>query len=291
VARSTTEGRRPTSQLYFRDLRRHKLLDRDQERALAQQFRLRNDQEALSKLIKGNLRLVVKIAKGFWIGNGTSFRDIVQEGNVGLVKAARKYDPMKKTKFSHYAGYWIKAYIYKHLMNNYRSVRIGKTQSQRKLYYNLKKIKARLIQEGVEPTPGEISRRLKVPQKDVFELQQHLEHPEISLNAPVRGRNGSEKIDMLAASSSSVEEKYETQQLRKLVRENSRQFKKQLNRREKEIFDRRILSSRPETLKTLGDKYGVSRERIRQVESRIIERLRDHLVKEFPDIGMYLFER
>lgn len=279
----------PTSpaQLYFRDLKRHKLLDREQEKILARRFRSKHDQEALRKLINGNLRLVVKIAKGFSVGNGVSFTDLIQEGNMGLVHAARKYDPSKKVKFSYYASFWIKAYIYKYLMNNHRSVRIGTTQSQRKLFYNFKKVKTKLLQEGIEPTPEEIAKQLNVPKKDVTEMQQRLERPDISLNDPLRNREHEEIGDTLISSSKSVEDKIVKYQLQALLRENARQFKKALDCREKETLKRRILSVQPVTLKTLGNKYGVSRERIRQVESRIIEKLRGYLLKEFPDIERY----
>ena len=274
-------------QLYFRDLKRHKLLDREQEQVLARRFRSQHDQEALRQLINGNLRLVVKIAKGFSVGNGVSFTDLIQEGNMGLVHAARKYDPLKKVKFSYYASFWIKAYIYKYLMNNHRSVRIGTTQSQRKLFYNFKKVKTKLKHEGIAPTPEEIAKKLNVPKKDVIEMQQRLEQPDISLNDPLRNREHEEIGDTLISSSTSAEDKVVKYQLQALLRENARQFKKTLDFREKEILKRRILSIRPATLKTLGDKYGVSRERIRQVESRIIEKLRDYLLKEFPDIERY----
>lgn len=276
------------AQIYFRDLKKYKLLDREQERVLARRFRLKNDQEALHQLIKGNLRLVVKIAKGFWTGNGTSFTDLIQEGNIGLVQAARKFDPLKKVKFSYYASFWIKAYIHKYLMNNHRSVRIGTTQSQRKIFYNFKKIKHRLISEGIDPTPEEISKRLNVPQKDLVEMQQRLEHPDISLNDPLRSRGHEEIGDKLISSSPSAEEKFVKHQLQALLLENALQFRKDLDSREIEILDRRILAVQPVTLKTLGDKYGVSRERIRQVEARIIQKLRDYLLEEFPDIERYL---
>jgi RNA polymerase sigma-32 factor len=288
MMRSTTEAESNLiTQSYFRELKRHKLLDREQEKVLSRRFRLENDQKALGQMINGNLRLVVKIAKGFWTGNGVSFSDLIQEGNVGLIQAARKFDPLKKVKFSYYASFWIKAYIHKYLMNNHRSVRIGTTQSQRKLFYNLKKIKTKLLQEGIEPTPEEISKQLNVPKKDVIEMQQRLENPDISLNDPLRQRENEEIGDKLISSSTSVEEKIARQQLRDFLRQKARKFKIQLDSREKEIFERRILSVQPVTLKTLGDQYGVSRERIRQVESRIIEKLRDYLLTEFPDIERY----
>lgn len=274
-------------QIYFRDLRNYKLLDREQEQALARRFQENNDQEALRQLIYGNLRLVVKIAKDFWTGSSVSFSDLIQEGNVGLILAARKFDPLKKVKFSYYASYWIKAYIHKYLMDNHRTVRIGTTQSQRKLFYNFKKTQSKLIENRIEPTPKAIGKRLNVPEKDVIEMQQRLEQPDVSLNAPLRGRENEDHLDKLSASMTSVEEKYEKHQLRTLVRENTRQFKKRLNTREKAILERRLLADDPVTLKVLGDQFGVSRERIRQVEGRILQRLKDHLLEKSPDIAQY----
>ncbi len=230
---------------------------------------------------------MVKIAKGFWTGNGVSFTDLIQEGNMGLVQAARKFDPVKQVKFSYYASFWIKAYIHKYLMNNHRSVRIGTTQSQRKLFYNFKKTKTSLMQEGIQPTAEEISKRLNVPKRDVIEMQQRLEHPDISLNDPLRSREHEEIVDKLISSATAADEKIEEHQLQELVRENVREFKKQLDPREKEILERRILAVQPVTLKVLGNEYGVSRERIRQVESRIIEKFRNYLLKELPDIERY----
>ena len=150
-----------------------------------------------------------------------------------------------------------------------------------------KKVKNRLLDEGIDPTPEEVSRRLNVPQKDLVEMQQRLENPDISLNDPLRSRGHEEIGDKLISSSPSAEEKFVKHQLKALLRENARQFRKDLDSREIEILEHRILAVQPATLKTLGDKYGVSRERIRQVESRIIEKLREFLMKEFPDIERY----
>ena len=132
---------------------------------------------------------------------------------MGLVQAARKFDPVKKVKFSYYASFWIKAYIHKYLMNNHRSVRIGTTQSQRKLFYNFKKTKTSLMQEGVQPTAEEISKRLNVPKRDVIEMQQRLEHPDISLNDPLRSREHEEIVDKLISSATAADEKIEEHQL------------------------------------------------------------------------------
>jgi len=276
--------------LYFRDLKKYSLLDRNQEKTLAIRFRQRNDQVALSQLIKGNLRLVIKIAKDFfWTANNISFADLIQEGNEGLIRAARKFDPSKQVKFSYYASFWIKAYIHKYLMDNHRSVRIGTTQPQRKLFFNLKKTKAKLAKEGIEPSPEAIAERLNVRRKDVVEMEKRLNQPDLSLNAPLRGHERDERIDTMRSPLRSAEEKVGKRQLNALLRERTRQFKKHLNTREKAILERRILSTKPDTLQTLGNAFGVSRERIRQVERRIIQKLRAFLLDKHKDIEHYLF--
>jgi RNA polymerase sigma-32 factor len=271
-------------QYYFRDMQKYDLLGREEEKELARRYREKNDQVALHRLVKGNLRLVVKIAKDFWISSGGSLLDLIQEGNVGLIQAAKKFDPLKQTKFSYYASFWIKAYIHKFIMDNHRSVRIGTTQAQRKLFFNLRKVRSRLAEEGVEPTPGTIARRLDVPVKDVIEMQQRLDQPDASLNATINERKNIERVDTLHASSPSVEEKLEDLQLKALVKNGAIKFKKRLDRREKAILERRILSMKPDTLQTLGNQFGVSRERIRQVEGRIVEKFKDYLYKKNPDI-------
>jgi RNA polymerase sigma-32 factor len=286
--RPTTEVESsPVERLYFRDLKKHKLLDSEQERVLACRFRLENDQEAFRQLVSGNLRLVVKIAKGFWTGNGISLTDLIQEGNIGLIQAARKFDPLREVKFSYYASFWIKAYINKYLMDNHRSVRLGTTQSQRKLFYNFKKTKTRLLQQGIQPTTEEISRRLNLPKKDVIEMQQRLELHDVSLNDSSRSRDHEELLDQLVSSSASADQKIEKHQFRALMRHNVRRFMDNLDSREQDILENRILSAHPVTLKTLGNKHDVSRERIRQLESRIIEELKQYLLKEFPEISSY----
>ncbi|BBO83847.1 RNA polymerase sigma factor [Desulfosarcina ovata subsp. sediminis] len=275
-------------QLYLRDMGKYQLLDREEERTLARRVQMKNDQSALDRLVRGNLRLVVKIAKDFWTGGQVSLMDLIQEGNLGLVRAARKFDPRKQVKFSYYASFWIKAYIHKYLMDNHRSVRIGTTQSQRKLFFNLKKTTAQLSREGIEPTPAAIAKRLEVPKKDVVEMQQRLDQADLSLNAPLRSRENEEGLDRLVDMSTSAEEEVEAVQMQALLQENTRQFKRGLDARDRAILDRRILADQPDTLQTLGDHFGISRERIRQLEKRIINQLKAYLSARLPDMENYM---
>ena len=280
------------TQRYFHDLQNHSLLSRDEEKELSRRYRDKNDHTALSRLITGNLRLVVKIAKDFYKIGNVPLLDLIQEGNVGLIKAAEKFDPDKQTKFSYYAAFWIKAYIHKYLMDNHRTVRIGTTQAQRKLFFNLKKTHARLSQMGIDATPEAIAKELDVKPGDVLEMQMRLDHPDASLNAPLRNDSDQgERLDMIQSDKPSAAKEFETHQVISLVRKNTNQFKtKHLDDREKVILERRILSNRPETLQTLGSRFGVSRERIRQVEKRIIEKLKQYLFKQIPDMKQFAFQ-
>ena len=276
---------------YFQDMRSHSLLSRNEEKELSRRYHEENDQAALSRLITGNLRLVVKIAKEFYARGNVPLLDLIQEGNVGLIKAAEKFDPAKQTKFSYYAAFWIKAYIHKYLMDNYRTVRIGTTQAQRKLFFNLKKTHARLSQMGIDPTPEAIAKELKVRPSDVLEMQMRLDHPDLSLNAPLRDTDQGERLDTIRANDLSAAKKVEEHQFLSLVRNKTSQFKsKHLDDREKVILERRILSHDPETLQTLGSQFGVSRERIRQVEKRIIDKLKQYLFKQIPDMKQFAFQ-
>jgi RNA polymerase sigma-32 factor len=281
---------RTVTQRYFRDMHKHNVLDPEKARRLARRFQQHDDREALARLVNGNLRLVVKIARGFWRSNQASLADLIQEGNLGLVRAAEKYDPLKNVKFSYYASFWIKAYIQKYLMNNHRTVRLGTTQSQRKLFYNLRKTSDKLRRRGIRPTAGAIAAQLAVPEKVVIEMQQRMAGDDLSLNAPSAGRGSEERMDQLVSAAISSEAELEDRQMQALLRETSRRFRRQLSPREKEILERRLLSERPLTLEKLGNRHGVSRERIRQVEQQIIRRLRTYFMAGLPDAERQLYE-
>jgi RNA polymerase sigma-32 factor len=281
---------RTVTQRYFRDIDKHDVLDPEKARRLARRFQRHDDRDAFGRLVRGNLRLVVKIAKGFWRGNQASFADLIQEGNLGLMRAAEKFDPLKKVKFSYYAAFWIKAYIQKYLMNNHRAVRLGTTQNQRRLFYNLRKTSDRLRRRGIAPTSEAIAEQLDVPRKDVVQMQQRMARDDLSLNAPYAGRGPEERMDQLVSASTSSEAELEALQMQALLRETSRRFRHRLSTREKDILERRILSERPVTLEKLGNRHGVSRERIRQVEQQIIRRLRTYFMARLPDTERQFYE-
>lgn len=274
---------------YYSEIKGHELLSRQQEKALARQYRDNGDEAAAERLVRANLRLVVKIARDY-CGNNDRYAlsDLVQEGNLGLVHAVRHYNPGKGTKFSYYASFWIKAYILKYLMNNYSSVKIGTTQAQRKLFFNLQKTKEKLLGEGLPVTPEAIAKQIGVKRSEVEEMDARMGHEDRSLNAPSRGREHEQMLDSIRGDGDSVEESVAGLQVRQLVHTLLARFKPSLDGREQDILERRIVALEPLTLKKLGDRYGVSRERIRQIEANILRKLRLFFKSEVADYHSYL---
>jgi RNA polymerase sigma-32 factor len=260
-------------QIYLLQIKQYRLLSRDEEVELAQRVRDLNDEEAVNRLITSNLRLVVKIAmdhQRYWSKN---LLDLIQEGNLGLLQAARKFDPSRGVKFSYYASFWIKAYMLKFLMDNSKLVKIGTTQRQRKLFFNLAKEKARLMAEGFAPEPKLVAERLDVREDEVIEMTQRLEGGELSLDTPLGEDSGETYGAFLKDSTVAIEEQLSREEQRVIFVQNLREFRKGLSKREADIFDNRIMAEDPTILKQLGDKYHISKERVRQIQQRIIENL------------------
>ncbi len=277
-----------TLDTYFNQIKDHELLTREQERELANRYRKGHDESAADRLVRANLKLVVKIARDHHINtHRVALSDLIQEGNLGLVHAARKYDPDKQTKFSYYAAYWIKAYIFKHLMDNYSSIKIGTTQAQRKLFFNLKKTREALVRQGVRPTPERIASAVGVKPSEVMEMSERMAHEDRSLNEPSPARSQEEILDNLNDYSASSEEILAQHEMHALLHDILAEFKTDLNQRERDILQRRLLSDTPWTLQRLGGKYGVSRERIRQIEAALIKKLRFFIQKRLPDYQVY----
>jgi RNA polymerase sigma-32 factor len=270
-------------QRYLWEISRYPLLTPEEEMRLAKLYKEKQDREAAFRLITSNLRLVVKIAlefQNFWVSN---IMDIIQEGNIGLMMALKKYDPDKGIRFSYYAAFWIKAYILKFILDNWRLVKIGTTQAQRKLFYNLRKEKEKLTQLGYEPIPQLIAKRLQVREKDVIEMEQRLSGGEISIDAPI-GEDGEDSLqEILPAKGESPEESWANVEIKKFLREKLEKIKDKLSPKELDILELRLLAEKPLTLKEIGEKHGVSRERIRQIEARLLKKLREFIQQEMPD--------
>jgi len=276
---------RPSAlQLYLAKIRQIPLLTPEEEHELAVRYYEDGDRDAAYRLVTANLRLVFKIALEFqrsWMNN---LLDLIQEGNVGLMQAVKKFDPYKDTRLPSYASYWIKAYILKFILDNWRLVKIGKTQAERKLFFNLYKEKERLSRLGYDPGPKLIAQRLQVKEDDVIKMDQRLGSWELSLEKPMTDAEDSQSLrDLLPASHVPADEELADEQIRSLVREKLTDFRGTLRGRDREIFDERLLAETPLTLQDLGERYGITKERVRQVESRIMGKLRDYLVREIPD--------
>ena len=234
--------------LYLDEIKRYPLLSREDERDLAIRYREKGDIQAAYKLITANLRLVVKIAMDFqryWIQN---LMDLIQEGNIGLMQAAKKFDPYKGFKFSYYASFWIKAYIIKFIMDNWKLVKIGTTQAQRKLFFNLRKEKERLEIQGIEASPEILSHRLNVKESEIVEMDQRLSSHEFSLDSPIKDDSEDTHKSFLPSGDLPIDDQLADQEAKAILHDKLMLFKEQLKGKETVIFSKRLLAEAPMTL-------------------------------------------
>ena len=270
-------------QMYLLEIRNYNLLTKEEEVELAIRVRENNDQEAAYRLITSNLRLVVKIAMDFHRYWTKSLLDLIQEGNVGLIQAAQKFDPYRGIKFSYYSSFWIKAYMLKFIMENWKLVKIGTTQTQRKLFFNLAKERDKLLAQGFSPEPKLLAERLDVKETDIEEMTQRLGSSEVSINAPI-GENGKDEfLSIMPDNAIELDEQISEVEGRVMLLNKLQEYRKRLSEKELYIFDKRIMSESPLTLQELGDKYSISRERVRQIQERIIKKIKKWLIEDIPD--------
>ncbi|CAN5529858.1 hypothetical protein BH09MYX1_BH09MYX1_44740 [soil metagenome] len=271
---------------YLREVQRHPLLTPEQTHELAVKFVQSQDPRVAAKMVTANLRLVVKIAYEYRRAY-KNIMDLVQEGNIGLMQAVKRYDPYRGVKLSSYAAWWIRAYILRFILNNWRLVKLGTTQAQRKLFFNLRKKRQELQAMGIDPTHAEIAKQLNVPENDVAEMDARLAASEKSLDAPVGDSDGRSiaKVDMMPSAGAGPEALMADGELQSLLKHKLADFRTTLVGKDKElaIFDHRLVAEDPLTLQELGDKFGISRERVRQLEQRLTSRLRDFLRVEIGD--------
>ncbi len=274
-------------QSYLMEISNYKLLTREEEKKLGARVLEHDDRDAAYRLVTSNLRLVVKIALDFqrvWMQN---LLDLIQEGNIGLMQAVKKFNPYKNVKFSYYASFWIKAYILKFIMDNWRLVKIGTTQVQRKLFFKLKKEKQKLIDQGFDPKPKLLSERLGVSEREIVNMDQRLDGWDVSLDAPLKDDSNTERIELLDVETESAEDRIAKKEIESLLHDKIAEFRKKMTQRELEIFDTRIFSNTPATLQEIGDRYGISRERVRQVEKSIINKMREFFKEKLPDFSSF----
>ena len=262
-------------QRYVSEIRHMPKLSKEEEHELAVQYRREGDLNAGYKLVMANLRLVVMVAREYQ-KNVQNILDLVQEGNIGLLEAVKKFDPFRDTRFSSYAIYWIRAYMLRYLIQNVRLVKIGTTQAQRKLFFNLKKEQEKLEQEGFMPEAKLLAARLNVKESDVLEMQQRLALPDLSVDAPI-GEDSHDLHNILPDSSENAEQIVVKQQFATALNQAVGQFKKNVNEKELAIIETRLFTEDPITLQEIADRFKVSRERVRQIEQRLKERLKVYL--------------
>jgi RNA polymerase sigma-32 factor len=275
---------------YLKEISQYRLLTKEEAEELAQRYHETQDQEAAYRLVTANLRLVVKVAMDFqkyWMQN---FLDLIQEGNVGLVQAVKKFDPYRGVKFSYYAAYWIRAYILKFIMDNWRLVKIGTTQAQRKLFFSLNKERKLLESQGFKPEVKLLAERLNVKESEVIEMTQRMEGWDVSLESPVREDSEDEQKSFLPAGGPSVEEVVGNSEIREQLQTLLTHLKESLNEKEKTILETRLLNDEPVTLQDIADQYSISRERVRQIEANLLKKMRKFMEKEMPDIKDFLVE-
>jgi RNA polymerase sigma-32 factor len=273
-------------QAYMAEVTKHPLLTREEEIALARRYKETGDVKAAYKLVASNLRLVVKLAHEYH-RNPLALLDLVQEGNMGLMQAVKKFDPDRGVKLSSYAAWWIRAYILRYIMDNWKMVKLGTTEAQRKLFFKLRQEQDRLTAQGVEVTPRLLAERLSVSEDDVREMDQRLGRDEVSIDAPLDEESPRTQGDrLLVDRSAGIEEKLGSEELKRVFQARVAEFALTLNEKERYIFDKRLMSEEPLTLADVGAHYGFSRERARQIEAALIARMREYMREKIPDFNL-----
>jgi len=276
-----------TLQRYYQELAKYPPLTREEEHELAIKMVEEDDLDAARQLVVSNLRLVVKIAMEYrraW----TNALDLIQEGNTGLMEAVKRYDPYKGVRVSSYAAYWIRAYILKYIIDNIRMVRIGSSRAQRKLFFRLNKEKRELERQGYEVGPALLAEHLDVSEQDVIEMEQRLAESDLSFDAPVQ-QDGSRSTfgDYIRGSEQTAEDEFAERELQQAFLEKIHDHLDSLSERDQYILRERVLAEDPKTLQAIGDEFGVTRERVRQLEKQAVDKLREYLKDNMVDFEYY----
>ncbi len=264
---------------YLGEVRKYPALSREEEQELARRYRDTGDRDALFRLVTSNLMQVVRVALSFRRA-ARNLLDLVQEGNLGLLAAIERFDPELGVRLPTYAAWWIRAYIVKFLLDNVRLVRVGTTNARRKLLRNLRQEKARLIAEGFDVGPKMLADHFNVSEEDVMDVERALHSQDVSLDAPLGDAEDRTRGDVMPDTGPSVEEDVARRELQDKVKAAIDRFRVGLSDRELAILDDRLLADDPVTLQVIGDRFGTTREAVRQAETRLMARLREHLKGE-----------
>ena len=268
---------------YLLEISKYEPLTPEEEQRLAKFYRDEGDVEAARRLVTSNLKLVVKIA---FLYNKvyTNLMDLIQEGNLGLLQAVKKFDPGKGARLPTYATWWIKAYIIKFILDNFRIVRVGTTNDRRKLLLNLRKEKRRLESQGIVPTTKLIAQNLSVSEEDVVDVENSIKGHELSLDAKMSNEGELYYLETLASTEDLIDEKLAAGQLKDFIDSKFTEFATFLSEKEKVILKERLLAEEPLTLQSIADRYGVTREAIRISEKKLVGRIKEYMKEAFEDI-------
>ncbi|PCJ61750.1 MAG: RNA polymerase factor sigma-32 [Rhodospirillaceae bacterium] len=261
---------------YLQEIRKFPMLEREEEYMLAKRFAEHGDAEAAHRLVTSHLRLAAKIAKGYR-GYGLPLADLISEGNVGIMQAVKRFDPERGFRLATYAMWWIRASIQEYILRSWSLVKMGTTAAQKKLFFNLRRLKGQLQAiDGGNLRPeivAQIAQRLNVNEKDVIEMNGRMSGPDYSLNAPLRADSEGEWMDWLEDESPNQESLFAEKEERTNRQQLLRNAMTCLNDRERHILTERQLRDDPPTLEVLSQEYGISRERVRQIEARAFAKI------------------
>ena len=269
---------------YLAEIRKYPLLTKEEESEISRLVFDHQDMTAAQKLTVSNLRIVAKIASEYH-NTYLNILDLIQEGNVGLLHAVKKYNPYKGTKFSTYASFWIRAYILKHIMDSWSLVKVGTTQGQRKLFYRLNGEKQRLEALGIYPTPKLLANNFGLKEREVEDMEKRLSYNDIALDVPIYDGSDDTLMDRMT-SDQDVEEIVSERHRSAVLSRMMNEFKTTLDDRDRYIFDNRVVAEEPMSLREIGDSCQISRERVRQVETRIVKRFKTHFQGSIADLGL-----
>lgn len=270
---------------YLNEIRLYGELDQQEEFDLAVKYKNENDPAAAYRLITANLGLVVRIAMTFkreWQG----VMDLIQEGNVGLMKAVKNFDPFRNVRLPAYATWWIKAYILKYLLDNWRLVKVGTTNTRRKLLYNLKREKENLERQGYVASTKLLAEHFGVEEQEVIDVEAGLGASDVSVDTPLREDSSVTMLHTLS-DGTHPETDTENEQFRRILKEKVARFMVNLKPIERDIIEQRILADKAQPLKDIGDNYKITREAVRQAEQRLIKKLKIYLTDEMPEAADY----
>ncbi len=267
------------SEQYIKEVLRYPLLSKEEEFELAARYWKDKDLESAHKLVTSNLRFVIKIANEY-ANYGLKLMDVIQEGNIGLMRAVKTYNPYKDTRLITYAVWWIRSYIHDYIQRNWSLVKIGTTQAQRKLFYKLQKEKQKLDHYDLETSPKLLAQKLGVREKDVIEMDQRMQGRDISLDAPLKKGDDDKntRIDFIADDKGNVEQFLAEKEEALMMQNKLKEFEKTLKERNLFIYKKRLVAEKPMTLQAIANKYKISKERARQLEEKIKTNLKMFLL-------------